>query len=95
MKIIQENSCISFREIGRNECKPVHRLKVKVISPNQGCKGGEVDLYGCQQSQVVLTLLGGGCPPGVILHKLGHVLGLWSQKTRRDQFVRIVALAKI
>ena len=41
MDIVQFSSCISFREIGSNEHKPDHRLKIQVIFPSDiGFKGG-------------------------------------------------------
>jgi len=91
MKIVEENtSCIKFNEVDERNA-PVHRVKVKVVKPYKECAGGEVRSGSYKYREVKYTLFGGGCPPGVILHELGHVLGLAHTIKRpdRDQYVRI------
>ena len=95
MEIVREYSfCISFREIGSNEHKPDHRLKIQVIySWDNGCKGvGEVYIERSQQREVILILHGGECSSGTILHELGHVLGLGHTIKRpdRDHYVTVI-----
>ena len=90
---VKKNSCIRFREIGQHELKQTpHRLIIVVNNNNQKlvCVGG-VYSGRSQQQEVRLTVSRSGCTGGLILHELGHVLGLAHTIKRpdRDDFVQI------
>ena len=86
---VEKNSCIRFREIGNHELEQTpHRLSIVVKNNNheRGCVGG-VYSGRSQQQEVRLTLSRSGCPGGLILLELGHVLGLAHTIKRSDRDV--------
>ena len=90
---VEKNSCIRFREMRLHELEQTpHRLRIEVENNNHepGCVG-RVYSGRSQQQEVRLTLSRSGCPGGLILDELGHVLGLAHTIKRpdRDDFVQI------
>jgi len=89
MKKIEQNTCIRFREMTtRSQIRSEnHRLK---IQGHRGrCTGGAVG--GRSSMEVPLFLYGRGCSKGLVLHELGHVLGLMHTQKRwdRDQYLNV------
>jgi len=90
MKKVEENTCITFREMtNEEEIKAQnHRLLIRGFD-GRYCNFGSVGVY--NGMEVVLTLDGQGCGQGLVLHELGHVLGLMHTHKRydRDQYLTV------
>jgi len=84
MDRIAQKTCIKFREIkfGR---KPRHVLRIQSKYTNERCQAGQVSWGYNRYSEVVLTLFGRGCGKGLMMHELGHVLGLAHTQMRPDR----------
>jgi len=92
MKEVEQNTCLSFKEIIGS--KPEHRLKIQVDQRHKQCSGGSVTISSWSREVVFRTT--GRCNyspghAGLILHELGHVLGLAHTQKRpdRDQYLNI------
>merc|ERR1711872_282 len=83
MKKIEQNTCISFREMTTQSQIQAenHRLVIRGFSGR--CTGGSVGAH--DRMEVDLNLYGRGCPTGLALHELGHVLGLMHTQKRHDR----------
>jgi len=89
MKKVEENTCITFREMTDQEEIKAQNHRLLIQGFNGRCTGGSVAaFYGME---VVLELKGQGCPKGLVLHELGHVLGLMHTHKRydRDEYITV------
>ena len=86
MENIKMNSCVQFREMGKQE-RITHSLKIKIGDPqiNYGGCVGKVTAGYKQKRKVILRLSRSRCSESLILHELGHVLGLAHTIKRHDR----------
>jgi len=81
METYSKNTCLRFKEL-TTEPYPGHRLEISSENLHESCRRAGVLPY---QQIVTMTLYGIGCTEGLILHELGHVLGLIHTQKRPDR----------
>ena len=82
MRKIKQNTCISFREMSNNEIHTT-RHKLRIFRRNKRrCDAAKV---WTERPEVRMRFSGPNCPPALIMHELGHVLGLLHTHKRHDR----------
>jgi len=87
METYSKNTCLRFKEL-TTEPYPGHRLEISSEDLHKSCNEAAVSPY---DQIVTMTLRGIGCSEGLILHELGHVLGLIHTQRRpdRDNYISV------
>jgi|ERR1712098_33469 len=87
MKKIEDNTCIRFREMtDQKEINAAnHSLMIEQFGNGMPCDSAWVEVGDSYGWKVPLRMLGERCDEGLMLHELGHVLGLMHTHKRHDR----------